>query len=123
MHTALRSSRGAAVAIARCDLFSGSLTYAGVGNVSGAVVKPDGALNGLVSNNGTVGSDSISVKEYQYAWEPGDAFVMHTDGLKTRWSLRERPGLAARHPAIVAAVLHRDHVRGRDDATILVLSR
>lgn len=123
MHAALRSSRGAAVAIGRSDFFAGSLTYAGVGNVSGIVVKPDGEQHGLVSNNGTVGADHISVKEFEYGWGPGDTFVMHTDGLKTRWSLKERPGLAARHPAIVAAVLHRDYLRGRDDATVAVLSR
>ena len=123
MHTALRSSRGAAVAIARTDLSAGSMTYAGVGNVSGIVVKSDGQQQGLVSNNGTVGTDSISVKEFQYGWGPGDTFIMHTDGLKTRWSLKDRPGLTARHPAIVAAVMHRDYLRGRDDATVAVLSR
>jgi anti-sigma regulatory factor (Ser/Thr protein kinase) len=123
MHTALRTGRGAAVAIARCDFFAGSVTYAGIGNVSGIVVKPDGQQNGMVSNNGTVGADGISVKEFQYEWGPGDTFIMHTDGLKTRWSLKERPGLVARHPAIVAALLHRDYLRGRDDATVAVLSR
>lgn len=123
MHSALRFSRGAAVAIACSDLFARSLTYAGIGNVSGSVVKSDGAHQGLVSNNGTVGADSISVKEFQYDWGPGDTFILHTDGLQTRWSLKERPGLATRHPAIVAAVLHRDYLRGRDDATVAVLSR
>jgi hypothetical protein len=48
---------------------------------------------------------------------------MHTDGLRTRWILSERPGLSARHPAVIAAVLHRDFLRGRDDATVLVLTR
>jgi hypothetical protein len=123
MHEALRSSRGAAVAIAQSDIASGVVTYAGVGNVNGIIVRLDGRSQGLLSNNGTVGADRISVKEFTYDWQPGDTFVMHTDGLKTRWSIKDRPGLAARHPAIVAALLHRDYLRGRDDATVTVLSR
>lgn len=123
MHQALRSGRGAAIAVARCDLKSGEVTYAGIGNVAGVLVRADGQQNGLVSNNGTVGADHISVKEFKYGWKPGEVFVMHSDGLQTRWSVKDRPGLAACHPAIIAAILHRDYLRGRDDATIVVLSR
>ena len=47
--------------------------------------------------------------------------VMASDGISTRWSLAEHPGLAARDPAIIAAVLFRDHARGRDDATVVVV--
>jgi anti-sigma regulatory factor (Ser/Thr protein kinase) len=123
MHQALRNGRGAAIAVARCNLNSGEVIYAGIGNVAGVLVRADGQQNGLVSNNGTVGADHISVKEFRYEWKPGEAFVMHSDGLQTRWSMRDRPGLAACHPAIIAALLHRDYLRGRDDATIVVLSR
>jgi hypothetical protein len=31
--------------------------------------------------------------------------------------------LTSRHPAIVSAVLHRDFLRGRDDATVIALTR
>jgi anti-sigma regulatory factor (Ser/Thr protein kinase) len=123
IHTALRSSRGAAVALGTVDLVSGTLTYAGVGNIAATLIRTDGQSQGLVSNNGTVGADTISVKEFQYQWEVGERLVMHTDGLRTRWSIKDRPGLGACHPAIVAAFLHRDFLRGRDDATVAVLSR
>ena len=123
MHEALRSSRGGAIAVARCNLSSGEVTYAGIGNVAGVLVRADGQQHGLVSNNGTVGADQISVKEFNYEWRPGEVFVMHSDGLQTRWSVKDRPGLAACHPAIIAAILHRDFLRGRDDATVVVLSR
>ena len=122
-HETLRSRRGAAIAVARCDLGRGTLTYAGVGNVAGVIVRMDGRQHGLVSHNGTVGADSISVKEFSYEWMPGEKLVMHTDGLRTRWILNERPGLAMRHPAVIAAVLHRDCLRGKDDATVLVMAR
>jgi anti-sigma regulatory factor (Ser/Thr protein kinase) len=123
IHTALRSSRGAAVALGTVDLVSGTLTYAGVGNIAATVIRADGQSQGLVSNNGTVGADTISVKEFQYQWRVGEQLIVHTDGLRTRWSIKDRLGLGTCHPAIVAAFLHRDYLRGRDDATVAVLSR
>jgi hypothetical protein len=51
-----------------------------------------------------------------------DLLIMHSDGLQTRWNLRDYPGILQRHPAIIAAVLHRDYYRGNDDATVLVIA-
>jgi hypothetical protein len=58
-----------------------------------------------------------------YPWPPQGRLVMHSDGLSHRWTLESYPGLALRHPALAAAVLWRDHARGRDDATIVVVGR
>ena len=41
----------------------------------------------------------------------------------SRWSLDDHPGLAGHDPAVIAAVLARDHARGRDDVTVLVARR
>jgi len=46
---------------------------------------------------------------------------MHSDGLQGRWSFDPYPGLAERHPAIVASVLYRDFCRGHDDVTVCVV--
>ncbi len=53
----------------------------------------------------------------------GLVVILHSDGIGTSWSLDRYPGLAARHPALIAAILYRDGTRGRDDATVLVLRR
>ena len=45
---------------------------------------------------------------------------MHSDGLATQWQLDRYPGLAARHPSVIAGVLYRDFRRERDDVTVLV---
>ena len=49
-----------------------------------------------------------------------DALSCEIDGLVSHWSIDAYPGLRARHPAIVAAVLYRDFNRGRDDVTVVV---
>ena len=43
---------------------------------------------------------------------PGSLLVMHSDGLATHWQLDRYPGLAARHPALIAGVLYRDFTPG-----------
>jgi hypothetical protein len=47
---------------------------------------------------------------------------MHSDGLQSRWRMADYPGLLHRHPAVIAAVLHRDFNRNRDDATVMVVA-
>jgi anti-sigma regulatory factor (Ser/Thr protein kinase) len=119
-HHALRSTRGAAVAVAEVDVAGRAVRFAGVGNVTGAVIA-DGRRHNMVSVNGTAGQGTVRLREFAYVWEPGAVLVMASDGLGTRWSLADYPGLVARHPALVAGVLYRDHGRGRDDVTVVVV--
>jgi anti-sigma regulatory factor (Ser/Thr protein kinase) len=122
-HRSMRGTRGAAVAVAQFTASSGALLYAGVGNISARVLDGDGRGHGLVSSNGTVGAHMRTVRAQSYEWPAGDLLLMYSDGLKTEWSLAPYPGLRARHPAVIGAVLHRDFQRGADDATIVVLRR
>jgi anti-sigma regulatory factor (Ser/Thr protein kinase) len=121
-HTALRATRGAAVAIARIDPERGELRYAGVGNIAGAILGGgDGRSTSMVSRNGIVGHTIRKVQEFNYAWARGSVLVMHSDGLGSQWQLGSYPGLAHRHPGLVAGVLYRDFKRGRDDVTVVVV--
>jgi anti-sigma regulatory factor (Ser/Thr protein kinase) len=122
-HAKLRSTRGAAVAVASCVRDSTRINYAGVGNISGVIVGRGGATRGLMSHNGTVGAEMRAVQELPYEWSVGDRLVMHSDGIATRWQLGAYPGLATLHPAVTTALLYRDFLRGRDDATVVVLER
>ncbi|WNG54007.1 SpoIIE family protein phosphatase [Archangium gephyra] len=117
-HQELRSTRGAAVSFASME--GAQLHYAGVGNISAAVVSREGVIQRLVSMNGTLGHQAPRMQQFSYPWSAGATLVMCSDGLATQWKLDGYPGLLARHPALVAGVLYRDFVRGRDDATVLV---
>jgi anti-sigma regulatory factor (Ser/Thr protein kinase) len=118
-HAALRSTRGAAVALAEVDLAARQVHFAGVGNVT-AVVLGNGTSQHLVSVNGTVGHGTFRVREFAYTWPEQGLLVLATDGIQSRWSLEAHPGLADRDPALVAAVLYREYSRQRDDATVVV---
>jgi hypothetical protein len=55
------------------------------------------------------------------AWPAGASLVLWTDGLSTRVELTAGDALLDCDPAVVAATLHRDHGRNRDDATVVVI--
>jgi anti-sigma regulatory factor (Ser/Thr protein kinase) len=120
VHAALRPTRGAAAAIAMLQPESELCTFCGVGNIS-ASIRSAGASRSMVSNNGTLGHTLRRVQEFQYPFPKGALLVMHSDGVATHWDLARYPGLEARHPAVIAAALYRDHSRGRDDLTVLAL--
>jgi serine phosphatase RsbU (regulator of sigma subunit) len=117
-HNALRATRGAALAVAEVDLAQRTLRYCGVGNISATIITGDN-LRHLVSYNGTAGHEARKIVEFSYPWSANALLIMHSDGLMTRWNLQAYPGLLQRHPSLIAGVLYRDFVRGRDDVTVL----
>lgn len=122
LHEALRSTRGAAVAVAevRRSSTGASVAFCAVGNTVSAITgmhKP----KSLASMNGTAGMQVGRLQEFTQTWETGSSMVMHTDGITTRWKLESYPQIFSHDPAIIAAVLHRDFQRPRDDSTVLVL--
>ena len=119
MHFGLRHTRGAAAGVAEILPGRGTMKFAGVGNISAAICRT-GVVRHAVSLNGTLGHQAREFREYSYPWERDAIFVMHSDGLSSRWSLDDYPGLRARHPGVVAAVLYRDFSRQRDDITVVV---
>jgi hypothetical protein len=120
IHSALRPTRGAAAVIAEVDRSRGLLRFAGIGNIS-AQIATERASRHLVSHYGTVGHHAPRIHEFQYPWSADSSLIIHTDGLGSRWTLEDYPGLMRRHPALIAGVLYRDFRRGRDDASIVVL--
>lgn len=122
MHRAMNGTRGAAAACALLPPRSQTLEYAGIGNISGYMISPERS-QGMVSHNGTLGTQLLRVQQFSYAWPRNGRVVMHSDGVSARWSVSAYEGLHAHHSAVIAAVLYRDYRRGRDDATLLVLGR
>jgi anti-sigma regulatory factor (Ser/Thr protein kinase) len=119
-HGPLRATRGAAIAVAQIVDSEQVLHFAGIGNISATIVTQD-ASRSLTSYNGTVGVALRKVKELTYPWPDNACLLMHSDGITSRARFDVYPGLAERHPAIVAGVIFRDFYRGRDDATVLVV--
>jgi anti-sigma regulatory factor (Ser/Thr protein kinase) len=119
IHAGLHSTRGAAVSVVEVDIKERVVRYAGVGNLSGLIISEEAARQ-MVSNNGTAGLEARTIHVFTYPWPKDALLILHSDGIATHWSLADYPGLAMKHPALIAGVLFRDHQRLRDDSTIIV---
>ena len=120
VHDALKSTRGAAVAVAEMDRRRGIVNYCGLGNISGVLVKPDGSEQHLVSLAGIAGHVARRLQRFSQPWLPGQILLMHSDGIGSHWTLANYPGLSSRQAGVIAGVVARDHRRGNDDATVVV---
>jgi anti-sigma regulatory factor (Ser/Thr protein kinase) len=118
LHHRLRSTRGAAVAVAELDGERGVVRYCGLGNITGVVVVGD-AVQRMVSLPGIAGHQRRQLREYEYQLPADGVVVMHSDGVRDRWLPTTYPGLFDRAPQLVAAVLLRDAGLRRDDACVL----
>jgi len=119
-HGALAATRGAAGAAARVAPAKRHGSFAGVGNIA-CRVEMSGERRQLVSHSGTLGHVMRRVQEFEFDFPAGALLILQSDGLTTRWSSEDYPGLLAKHAGLIAGVLYRDHNRGTDDVTVVVL--
>ena len=122
VHESLRSTRGAAVAIAQMSDTDDQIVFCGAGNISGRLISGVSDRT-LISQHGTAGVQIRGLRDVKYDWPEHALLIMHSDGLKTRWSVDAAGELLQRHPSVVAAWLIRDQTRGPDDVTVVVLKR
>lgn len=118
-HTALHATRGAVIGVLRLDTVAHKAWYVGVGNIgvfvqSAQHIKP-------ISKNGIVGARlPASLLELPYTYDPGDTFVLYSDGISNRWSFDGMLDVRQPPQAIADAVLT-SYGKQIDDATVLVV--
>lgn len=120
MHDALKKTRGAVAGVVAISPRERKLTYSGVGNIYAALMSGE-TSRGLMSHNGTLGMTAPRIQEIHAEWTSDSVFVMHSDGLQTKWDLSAYAGIKSRHPALVCGALIRDFRRQRDDAGVVVI--
>jgi hypothetical protein len=121
-HQALQATRGAAICALVIDAEASTLAYAGAGNVVGRVLS--GVFDrSIVTQHGTAGLQIRQPEETASALPPHALVIVHSDGIDTRWRADRILPVLKKDPALVAAILLRDHTRHRDDATVVVLRR
>jgi phosphoserine phosphatase RsbX len=120
-HEKLRGTRGAVLSLAFVDPEHGMMTWLGVGNVQGVLMRPDSKKgNGqesLLLRAGVVGSCLPSLQATVIPIARGATLFFATDGIRSNFpetlSARENPQRAADR------ILEQYH-SGTDDALVLV---
>lgn len=116
---ALQKTRGAAATLVSITVGSGHANIAGVGNVAVRLTQGE-KLKNVMADNGTLGTGVRRITENLLQLPPRALILLHSDGVSSGWDLNSYPGLTSRHPALIAAVIYRDHKRTRDDVTVVV---
>jgi hypothetical protein len=116
-HEGLRSTRGAVVSLACFD--AGHMTWAGVGNVDGVLVRadPHGAVERLMVRGGVVGHQLPALDAAQVPVGCGDLLVFATDGVRSDFA-EHVPGVGT--PQATADRLLAAYGKSTDDALVMV---
>jgi anti-sigma regulatory factor (Ser/Thr protein kinase) len=121
-HLALQGTRGAAAAVVAIDGVQNNITICGAGNIVGRIISGTEDRS-LVTDHGTLGLQMRRFHSITYPWVEHAVLIFHSDGIATRWNLKEVPRLLQCSPAVIAAWILHQHRRGRDDATVIVARR
>lgn len=119
LHGLLRSTRGGSVSLARWVPGKDSVEYLGIGNVR-TMIEDFAKERSLLNHPGTIGLQYRPKPIQTVPWTGHGYLVLHSDGILTRWTMQDLKPLEDKHPALIAAKIYRDYLRGNDDATVLV---
>ncbi len=120
-HENLRTTRGIVLSLASIDPVHGMMTWIGVGNVQGAVMRT-GASKGIVEQElllraGVVGSQLPPLQAAVLPIARGDTLIFATDGVRSEFA-KSLSALEA--PQRAADRILEQYCRGNDDALVLV---
>ncbi len=119
LHTRIKGSRGAVVALCRVDLRTGELEYTGVGNITarifGAVSKR------LVPRDGIIGYVMPTPRVERMTLSSGDVVMLYTDGVQEHFELEDYPKLLHDDAETIGRRVIRQFGKPEDDAACIVL--
>lgn len=115
----LPSDRGAAVSICTINLQTMEMAFAGVGNVSARRLFP--TTQSLVNRDGVVGSNMRTPHTTTLKLQPKDIFLIHTDGIKTRFNFQDYPQMISHNAETAVQSILTQFSKEHDDAGCIVL--
>lgn len=120
-HEALHNTRGAALTLASFNEIDATITWLGVGNVDGVVLRADPQAapvrDYVLLHGGVVGLQLPPLRAFILPIAPGDTLIMATDGVRPGFA----EGLPLKEPPqqLADRILARDG-KNNDDALVLV---
>src|SRR5215831_5477153 len=120
-HERLRATRGVVLSIASVDVRHGLMTWLGVGNVHGVLVRADkksGSQETLMLRGGVVGDQLPQLQAAVLPVGQGDLLVFATDGVRTDFTATLS---ALENPQRTADRILKGFSNGSDDALVLAL--
>lgn len=118
IHSALKGTRGATVALALIDSEKKTIRFTGIGNIETWVFSEIGK-KGLLSYGGIIGHNMRTPKIFDVDFSPGDTLCMFSDGISTRWNCDDIE-MKANTQSVAESIMNK-FSKINDDASILVV--
>lgn len=120
--TICKKTRGAAMSAAHFSLINSSMTWAGIGNVEGILMRANPEIKpskeSLLLRNGILGYGSVAPRIATLPVSPGDTLILVTDGIRSDFF----ESVDLREPAQkISESILASHAKGNDDALALVV--
>jgi serine phosphatase RsbU (regulator of sigma subunit) len=120
-HERLRRTRGAVMSLASFNRLDSSITWTGVGNVTGLLVRADAAARGkreaIATRGGVIGYQLPPLRPVTCRVSTGDTLVLVTDGIRSDFASSIS---LVTSPQALADSIMKGHRRHADDALVLV---
>jgi serine phosphatase RsbU (regulator of sigma subunit) len=118
-HEGLRRTRGAVITLASFQTGGATLTWLGVGNVEGALLRGDRSapIEAAPLRGGIIGFRLPRTREATIALFPNDTLILATDGINGGFSRGLDTTLS---PSQLAEAILAQHRKRSDDATVVV---
>lgn len=119
-HERLRGMRGAVITLASINSQAGTMTWLGVGNVEGMLLRSSGSPSReyIVQRGGVVGAQLPILRPSITTIKPGDTLIMATDGISHGFAERVNP---SESPQKIADRILITYNKLTDDALVLVV--
>jgi negative regulator of sigma-B (phosphoserine phosphatase) len=120
-HDGLRRTRGVVMSLASFTTRDSSMTWTGIGNVEGVLVRAGPTRHEprevITSRGGVIGYQLPPLRATRLSVSPGDMLIMATDGVQSGFTA----GLSAtRSPQDLADSIMALYRKGSDDALVVV---
>jgi serine phosphatase RsbU (regulator of sigma subunit) len=120
-HGVLRETRGVVMSLASFNDQDRTLTWAGIGNVEGVLLRAEGSLHSqheyLLLRGGVVGDQIPSLNASIIPLMEGDTLVFTTDGIQSGFA---KDLSASAPPQVMADRILAKYSKGSDDALVFV---
>jgi len=120
-HERLRATRGAVMSAASINVAQSTITWAGVGNVEGMILRfgssAEKGIDRLLLRPGIVGCRLPPLRAAAGPIARGDLIVLATDGIKPDFESRIMPD---EHPRVIANKISLRYRKQSDDGLVLV---
>lgn len=121
-HERLLATRGVVMSVAMINTVDSTVTWAGVGNVEGFLLRadPDASpqYESLLMRNGVVGARMPLIHAALLPIMPGDTLIFSTDGIRSDF---KKTQTSEQHPQQIADRIMTQSHKGTDDALVLVV--